>query len=405
MDFCSEHETSTHSYFSWESTQSRLQEAEYSSFFSELLPNRMEKKDDEVLILHSSDYFDWETNLNGNTYRTEGPIPRSTDASLLQKRVFEIGFGGEESTTSYDQISEIHNIKENFNKPHALDNVLSNKLQLHISKNVVIEEPDTHPQSPSEDQANSTMNLRKRISNEPCKSPTTIQTRSPSANTNTSTIDSKTAALVALNMIEEDCLNEGAVEKLSVEDRSFIANIVFLRTEGKFIDPSLPTKDFVARINKVLFTKDVRKDNLLRWIYKKTLINLLSEFGYEKTKNHQQVTYLGSLRGKYFPSSDKDLENVLGDTSYASKKKLRSLFSQSPAFAKRFSQYVNRQATSEEAFLKYQRMHSFCIEYLNENPKHLKKPFIKSKYTVLPYRGSLVREAISLINSIYAFKI
>lgn len=208
------------------------------------------------------------------------------------------------------------------------------------------------------------------------------------------------APVIAYHMIENDYLEESNLSHLSTEDRAFLSNIVCMRTNGKFISPALPEAEYLKMINDVLVTKHIRKDNLLRWVYKKTLFDILGEFGYERNRRYDRKAFVDLVVKKYFIEGGNEIFELLNDTTFASKKKIKILFDHSPAFEKRFREYVNQDITSEAAIAKYRKMHKYCMKHLKASPGDLESPFIYKKYHFMPYRGSFVKEAIKLVNAI-----
>lgn len=113
------------------------------------------------------------------------------------------------------------------------------------------------------------------------------------------------------------------------------------------IDCRLENEQFVAAVNRELSkTKERRKDDRLRFIYKRAIkIMLTNSTEYQQNKSCRMENYASHFIKHYF-GSQHGVEDVL-NTSYASCKKLKHYFVKSQAFQEDFVKVALDQIVKE----------------------------------------------------------
>lgn len=161
-------------------------------------------------------------------------------------------------------------------------------------------------------------------------------------------------AELAISMIENHKLNTVKFGELSEFDKTFLANIVFIRNKAK-VDPTLATEQFVEAINCNLGeVKEKRNDDRLRFIYKRAIKFLLGKTSeYTANKLHKMEDFKEPFIEHYFschPDKGSITAEVM-DTSFASRKKLLKFFKLSVTFKQDFLEFANTQM--QKMYLKY----------------------------------------------------
>lgn len=205
-------------------------------------------------------------------------------------------------------------------------------------------------------------------------------------------------------MIEDGRLDIRQMKMLRLEDKVYISNVVHIRNRDVFIDPMLPDKEFVTQVNHNLGdAKEKRNDDQLRWMFKKaTKQMLIDHTEYRRNKLFRREEYMGELTKIYFPKNP-EMENSLLDSSFASKKKLKTMFDASPRFREDFLAFANGKIWTihrEETSKIYEEMYQHTISRLKSRPKDLKKPFLKDQFKRLPWREADVQNTIDQINKL-----
>ena len=209
---------------------------------------------------------------------------------------------------------------------------------------------------------------------------------------------------LAYRMIEDGRLDVRQVKVLRLEDKVFISNILNIRNRDVFVDPNLPDKDFVAQINQNLGeAKEKRNDDQLRWMFKKaTKQMLIDNTEYRRNKLFRREEYMGELTKIFFPKCP-EMEKSLLDSSFASKKKLKSMFEASKKFKEDFLSFANDKIWvihREESSKLYEEMYQYTLSRLKNRPADRKKPFLKDQFKRLPWRDSDVQNTIDQVNKL-----
>lgn len=224
-------------------------------------------------------------------------------------------------------------------------------------------------------------------------------------------------SFIAYQMIENNNLD---VKKLDTRRMSkgeiemfklFIANIVYIKSKARAkVDYKANMHDFVAQVNESLGQPEVKRpDDRLRWVYKRFINQMLMDkTEYRPTKNHQKETYLGVLVQEYFSKNPNTqiykfgLE-VLRDSSFLSKKRLKEMFAKSESFKLAFKNYVSNfllKDCQREFQNDYQRMYlqleAELIKYPNK--KNKLDTILRETSKRLPWKSVDVQNTIQQVN-------
>lgn len=224
-------------------------------------------------------------------------------------------------------------------------------------------------------------------------------------------------SFIAYQMIENNVLD---VKKLDTRRMSkgeiemfklFISNIVYIKSKARVkVDYKATMNDFVAQVNESLGQPEVKRpDDRLRWVYKRFINQMLMEkTEYRPTKNHQKETYLGVLVQEYFSKNPNTqiykfgLE-VLSNSTFLSKKRLKEMFAKSESFKLAFKNYVSTfllKDCQREFQNDYQRMYLQLEAVLIENPNKQNKldSILHETSKRLPWRSVDVQNTIQQVN-------
>ena len=129
----------------------------------------------------------------------------------------------------------------------------------------------------------------------------------------------------------EVCLSD--VCHLNLYEKVFLSNILIIRHGGDLLDPFLPLPTYIEELNLRLGRPGFkRKDESLRWIYKRAIKQLLYDHtDYRPTKYSTMDRFILKLGAKYFPDKP-ELNELMLDSSYASRKKIQMLADASAQF-------------------------------------------------------------------------
>lgn len=216
----------------------------------------------------------------------------------------------------------------------------------------------------------------------------------------------------AIAMVETGRLESDSQTSFSHLQKLYLASIVHIRTgltvntdsSSNTFDECLSSQSsdlkFVQEINNNLSqAKEKRNDDRLRFIYKRTIKQMLMDCSkYIANKLHRMNDFEGDFQKLYFPHSEYAAREAL-DTSYASKKKLIKLFKESEAFKKDFLQY-----TLERVGQDYERSsresYSSMLNYLKETlakSATSDSTTLKKNFKRLPWRQHDVQSTIQQI--------
>lgn len=191
--------------------------------------------------------------------------------------------------------------------------------------------------------------------------------------------------------------------ELSQEEKVLISCIVSIQSEGKKkVNSNKKSADFVVDVNKnLVIPNDKRSDDRLRWIYKRFIRHLLvKETDYRPNKNHRREDYMADLTKIYFPKDWKDMKDELENSKFASKKKLKMLFSKSLKFKEDFLEYTDNilDEYREEALNKYKSMFEAVKEAIVKGKDVSKDCIIKDRR--LPWRDQDVLVTVDQIKKV-----
>ena len=150
-----------------------------------------------------------------------------------------------------------------------------------------------------------------------------------------------------MRMQESNCLKIGGFPfAFGHLERLFVANVLHIKMDCH-VDCRLDNESFVAAVNRELGkTKERRKDDRLRFIYKRAIkIMLAKATQYQQNKSCRMENYAANFIKHYF-KDQAGVEDVL-NTSYASCKKLKHYFVKSPAFQRDFVDHALDQIVKE----------------------------------------------------------
>lgn len=188
-----------------------------------------------------------------------------------------------------------------------------------------------------------------------------------------------------------------------LEEKTLIANLIFIKCPKSEIAPTLDTENFIKQVNKVLRDKkDKRKDDQLRFVYKKAIRNMLSNATeYAPSKSAKMEDYTDRFLKFYFPEKTDRNKDVL-DTSYASVKRIKTYFHDSPMFKQHFldtclkvvvKEYVRY---TEET---YTKMHEVMTEHMraSTDDQKYRVDVLRTRYKRIPWSCLDIIDSINLI--------
>lgn len=212
-------------------------------------------------------------------------------------------------------------------------------------------------------------------------------------------------AELSFRMLEQNKLDYRDAMLLDFEDKVFISNILNIRHNSIFVNPNLPLDHFVHELNQHLGQpSDKRNDDRLRWVFKKAIKQMLMDHSdYRPNKLFKRENYIQSLTQRYFPQKP-DMETYLLDSTFASKKKLKKMFLESPLFKEEFLDFVNNRVADihhKESVQVFSEMHRYLKEHLALYPHAAARPFLKDRFKRLGWRESDVNNTIVQINKLF----
>lgn len=212
------------------------------------------------------------------------------------------------------------------------------------------------------------------------------------------------ASHLAYGMIETNRLDLKSYGDLTLEEKTFLSNIVNIRHPDVVIDPDQDLDSFVDQINSKLGQPQTkRNDDRLRWIFKRFIRHTLCKMTpYKPSKLHRREDYMATLTNYYFPLNP-ELEEDLLNSTFASKKKLRKLFCLSPLFKNEFFSFVNSQIETlheTESIGHFESIFDYMIETLKTNPEVTKIGFVRERFKRLDWRKVDVQDTVRQINGL-----
>jgi hypothetical protein len=187
----------------------------------------------------------------------------------------------------------------------------------------------------------------------------------------------------------------GRVEKL------FISNLIYIK-RGVGVDITLETEIFVDNVNKELKkAKEKRKDDRLRFIYKRAIKLMLSKCTkYLASKSFKMEDFTDEFIKHYFGKKNNHNQDVL-DTSYASCKKLKQYFLQSHSFKKDFVEHALDQIFTEYVAYSidiHSKMHKLLVEQAG-NEAHSER-LLFQKFKRIPWSSKDIQVSMQMIRDL-----
>jgi hypothetical protein len=207
---------------------------------------------------------------------------------------------------------------------------------------------------------------------------------------------------VAIRMVEEAKLMIADFGEISLEEKTFLASLIFIRT-GVEVDPGLESLKFVEAVNASLTSlKDKRNDDRLRFIYKRGIKWLLSRTtDYVANKLHKMHNYEQSFIEAYFPHN-LDVSKSVMDTSFASRKKFQQLFDLSAKFKQDFLDFANSCLLADyknSTHLTYSNMFKDFKKMASKGGSVDVKQ-LKTLYKRLPWKAADVKSTVDQLNRV-----
>lgn len=209
-----------------------------------------------------------------------------------------------------------------------------------------------------------------------------------------------------MTMIEEGKLGmgEAAAQEFGLIEKMFVANVIYVRS-GVRLDTGLTVEEFVYAANQALRTnKEKRKDDRLRFIYKRAIKVLLSKVSnYHANKTHRMEDYRDQFLEHYFADS-MSLNSDALNTTFASNKKLSKLFRSSPLFKKDFINHALNDIVdyySKYSLGMYLKMHEFFLKQVvgSGNCSH---DCLQLKFKRIPWSSKDLKLSLDLIHRLDA---
>lgn len=213
---------------------------------------------------------------------------------------------------------------------------------------------------------------------------------------------------VVRDMIEHAKLPSQQFLNLSDKDKCFIFCVISIFDNETFLKLDMPPDQLITTINEKLqthVTQHKRKDDRLRWFYKRFIRFLLRKHTeYRPTKQYKAQDFNSIIAEIYFGSEEKPPENLC-NTTFASKKRLLTLFRTSKLFAQAAAAFIRNELMDEhhnETNTLYIRMYKIFEQgyYPNVEIKSLMTKFSKDEYLRLPWRNCEVVETVKFLHSI-----
>lgn len=230
-----------------------------------------------------------------------------------------------------------------------------------------------------------------------------IDAETASNSTNAGTVHEISAIIQrVITMIEDSrlVLLESSLASFGLIERLFVANVVYLRS-GVQLPTSQTAEEFVQGVNEALQTnKGKRKDDRLRFIYKRGVKVLLARVSnYQANKTHRMEDYSDQFMRHYFASCPSLTSEAL-NTSFASSKKLTKLFRASPLFKQDFISHALNDTVdyySKYSLGMYVKMHEYFLKQVvgSGNCSH---DCLQLKFKRIPWSSKDLKLAIDLIH-------
>ena len=209
-------------------------------------------------------------------------------------------------------------------------------------------------------------------------------------------------------MVEHATMPKALFVQLPKKDKYFVYCVLSIIDDSQLINPELPLDDVLTSINERLFqlnNLNKRKDDRLRWFYKRFIrFLLIKHTDYKPTKQYRGQDYNQIISEIYFGREGKAPADIC-NTTYASKKRLLTLFQASKLFAQAAAAFIRNELMGEhltESSYLYGRIHKiFDANYTPQADLHsLTRRFSNEEYLRLPWRNWEVVETVKLLHSI-----
>lgn len=206
------------------------------------------------------------------------------------------------------------------------------------------------------------------------------------------------APALAYRMLHNNKLEVPLNISLSLKDKLYLANIVSVRNPDADILPQLETDSFIEAVNEQMCSSPNRRnDDKLRWLFKRTLRYFLCKYtNYLPNRSCKREIFMPILLKRFFPNNP-EFESELLNSTFASKRKLRRIFSISPLFKQELIDYVENDLEIQcdrELKKRFVDLYQIIETFLDQNPDVLStKIFIQLKKRI-DWNRNDVKEAI-----------
>lgn len=222
------------------------------------------------------------------------------------------------------------------------------------------------------------------------------------ANTDWTAAVHRSLIQVAVRMVEENLLKiSDFLGDFGQLERLFIANVLQIKSSST-VDWTGTNETFVSEVNSLLSsTKDKRKDDCLRFVYKRAIKFLLARCtDYKANKSHKMEDFSEEFILHYFGKIDESNEDVL-DTSYASRKKIKKYCQLSSTFRSDFYDMAldhilqEYDAYRRDHYTKMLNYFSIEVQWGTSNDK-----ILVNKFKRLPWRTSDLLMSVDMIKDL-----
>ena len=214
--------------------------------------------------------------------------------------------------------------------------------------------------------------------------------------------------IVARDMVENAVLPKPIFSVLTRKERFFLFCVLSMIDNSSVIDHKLPEEDLLKEVNDrldLLNKQHKRKDDRLRWFYKRFIrFLLLKHTGYRPTKQYRACEFNSTIVNIFFKSAARIPENIC-NTTFASKKRLLTMFRNSPEFTQAAASFIENDLMKdhlEESNYLFNRLFKVFHDHYHDGIAlvHLAKRFYPEEYLRLPWRTGEVVETIKLLQTI-----
>ena len=226
---------------------------------------------------------------------------------------------------------------------------------------------------------------------------------SPSTNNSVQDSNSELSEVsrLAIAMVEDNILRVNETSQLEEYEKLFISNLIFIKKQVT-VDHKLGKEAFVNAVNSELSNaKEKRKDDQLRFIYKRAIkIMLCKSTGYVANKSHRMSDFEDDFIQYYFGKKDAKSNEVL-DTSFASCKKLKQFFTLSEKFKKDFIETALVQISDEYVGYTadtYSKMNKFLKSAYDKKSANHKTLMLKFKR--VPWSAKDINLSIDMVRNL-----